>query len=410
MSYVNPNMLYRRFGRTELSMPVFSCGGMRYQDGWTDKPLEEIDPQTQANLETTINAALDAGIYHIETARGYGPSERQLGQYFPKVNRQDLIIQTKVSVNADTDAYRNDILDSLERLQLDYVDLFAIHGINNREKLEQSTRPGGCFAVAQQLRKEGKLRHIGFSTHGGVDVLRDAVAFKDPDTGLGFDYINLHWYYIYQETWPVIQDAAANDMGIFIISPSDKGGKLYKAPAILMDLCKPLHPMTFNDLFCLANNEIHTLSIGASRPTDFNEHLDTLPLLQDPHKHLDPILARLEKRYNEVVEPELRKPFDLGLPLLQDIPGNINVGRIVQLRNLAKAFDLIEYGQMRYNLLGNAADWFPGQNASPGNLDKVRPQLEKLFRRLPAGRLLMPVLEETHELLFKEPEKRLSES
>ena len=55
-------MQYRRFGRTGLSMPVFSCGGMRYQDGWKDKPLAEIDPATQTNLEATVGRAIDAGM------------------------------------------------------------------------------------------------------------------------------------------------------------------------------------------------------------------------------------------------------------------------------------------------------------------------------------------------------------
>ncbi len=410
MSSAEQTMQYRRFGRTELSMPVFSCGGMRYQDGWTDKPLKEIDPKTQVNLQATIDAGLAAGINHIETARGYGPSERQLGQYLPKLERDKLIVQTKVGVRENPEQFYTEMVDSLDRLQLDYVDLFAIHGINNEEKLNWSVRPGGCFSMVQRLRKEGRILHIGFSTHGGVDVLRKAVAFKEPSSGEGFDYINLHWYYIYQETWPVIQDATAQDMGIFIISPSDKGGMLYKAPDRLMELCSPLHPMTFNDLYCLVNKEIHTLSIGASCPSDFNEHLAAVPLLNDPHTHLQPIVDRLQSRYNEVVEPELRKPFDLGLPILDDIPGNINIGRIVQLRNLCRAFDLLEYGQMRYNLLGNAADWFPGQNSSPENLAKVRPQLENLFKALPSGHLLMSALEEGHELLYKAPEKRLSDS
>ena len=114
-------------------MPVFSCGGMRYQDGWTDKPLEEIDPKTQVNLEATIDAALSFGINHIETARGYGPSERQLGQYLPKLDRDKLIVQTKVGVREDPEEYRAEILDSLDRLQLEYVDLFGIHGINNQK-------------------------------------------------------------------------------------------------------------------------------------------------------------------------------------------------------------------------------------------------------------------------------------
>jgi predicted aldo/keto reductase-like oxidoreductase len=48
-------MRYRRFGRTELSMPVLSCGGMRYQFKWQDVPQEEIPVEGQANLEAMIH-------------------------------------------------------------------------------------------------------------------------------------------------------------------------------------------------------------------------------------------------------------------------------------------------------------------------------------------------------------------
>ena len=40
--YSRPAMRYRRFGRTELQMPVFSCGGMRYQHGWGDMTMQDI--------------------------------------------------------------------------------------------------------------------------------------------------------------------------------------------------------------------------------------------------------------------------------------------------------------------------------------------------------------------------------
>lgn len=404
-------MQYRRFGRTGLQMPVFSCGGMRYQDGWEDKPLSEIDPKTQVNLEATIHRALEVGINHIETARGYGCSERQLGQLFPRLKRDKLIIQTKVGPEADPDKFTANVLDSLERLQLDHVDLLGIHGINNEEKLDWTTRPGGCFEAAQRLRKEGKCRFIGFSTHGSVDVINKAIAYTEPQSGESLDYVNLHWYYIYQETQSCIEAATARDMGVFIISPSDKGGQLYKAPPRLHELCAPLHPMTFNDLFCLVREQIHTLSIGAARPSDFEEHLDALPLLdKDAPALLKPIIERLRSRYEEVVEPELRDPWNLGLPPIKDIPGQVNIGRIVQLRNLVKAYDMTEYGQFRYNLLGNAADWFPGQKASPDVLNPVRSELEALCSRLPAGKKLIPVIEEAHETLFKEETKRLSES
>src|SRR5512144_717224 len=87
-------MLYRRFGRTNLQMPVFSCGGMRFQYKWQDMPLAEIPREGekgQANLEATVRRSLELGINHIETARGYGSSERQLGVILPTLPREKLI-------------------------------------------------------------------------------------------------------------------------------------------------------------------------------------------------------------------------------------------------------------------------------------------------------------------------------
>jgi predicted aldo/keto reductase-like oxidoreductase len=60
-------------------MPVISCGGMRYQHKWQDVPPQDIPRANQENLEACIHRALELGINHIETARGYGTSEMQLG-------------------------------------------------------------------------------------------------------------------------------------------------------------------------------------------------------------------------------------------------------------------------------------------------------------------------------------------
>src|SRR5687767_15912676 len=90
-------MKYRWFGRTGLAMPVFSCGGMRYQFKWQDVPLQDIPTENQANLEATIRRAVELGINHIETARGYGSSEMQLGRVLPTFPRDKIIVQTKVA-------------------------------------------------------------------------------------------------------------------------------------------------------------------------------------------------------------------------------------------------------------------------------------------------------------------------
>src|SRR5436190_24259200 len=106
-------MKYRRFGRTELAMPVFSCGGMRYQFKWQDVSPHDIPAANQANLEATIHRALELGINHFETARGYGTSEMQLGYVLPKLPRDKIIVQTKVAPMAHPKDFRKTFERSL---------------------------------------------------------------------------------------------------------------------------------------------------------------------------------------------------------------------------------------------------------------------------------------------------------
>ncbi|MDZ8082911.1 MAG: aldo/keto reductase [Nostoc sp. DcaGUA01] len=392
-------MLYRRFGRTELQMPVFSCGGMRYQFKWQDVTESEIPAKNQANLEATIKKAVEVGINHIETARGYGTSEMQLGRILPKFPREKLIVQTKVGPREDAKEFRENFEKSLQYLQLDYVDLLGLHGINTRESLDYSIRPGGCLDVVRQLQAEGKVRFVGFSTHGPTDVIVQTINTNQ------FDYVNLHWYYINQWNWAAIEAAKRQDMGVFIISPSDKGGLLYQPPQKLVNLCAPLSPMVFNDLFCLSHHQVHTLSLGAAKPEDFDEHLKTLELVDRASEILPPILARLEAEAIATLGEDWVKTWEDNLPTLDKTPGEINIRVILWLWNLAIAYDLVDYGKMRYNLLGNASHWFPGNKSDQLNeLD-----LRQCLAASPHADKIPQILQKAHQLLAGEEVKRLSQ-
>ncbi len=396
-------MLYRRFGRTELQMPVFSTGGMRYQHAWQDKPLSEIPDENQQNLEAVINHSVTNGINHIETARGYGSSERQLGLILPRFPRNEIIVQTKVGPEADSELFRRNFMESLERLQLNYVDLLGIHGINNDETHEWATRKGGCLDVARQLQEQGLLRHVGFSTHGSCATIIKAI--QTTQYG-GFDYVNLHWYNIYQRNWPAVLAANKHDMGVFIISPTDKGGMLYNAPQRLRELTAPLDPIVFNDLFCLNRPEVHTLSIGAAKTTDYDLHLQAIELYDKRDEYLPAILERLDEANAAALGTEYAHNYLQGIPEWEQIPGEINAQIILWLLNLKEVYGMEEYARMRYNLLGNASHWFPGKNAAELNEAEFKAKIPES----PVKDRIIQNLHQAHSQLYTAPAKRLSES
>lgn len=352
----------RRFGRTELAMPVLSLGGMRFQQSWSDLPAEQITAESQANLRATLEAAVAAGLHHIETARHYGSSERQLGWLLGEVPDPARILQTKVPPQADADAFEAELATSFARLAVERVDLLAIHGLNLPEHLEHTLRPGGCLEVARRWQAEGRIGSIGFSTHAPLPLIRAAIASD------AFDYVNLHWYFIRQDTWPAIELAAEHDMGVFVISPTDKGGHLHTPSQRLSELCAPLHPIVFNDLFCLSATcggapAVHTLSLGAARPDDLALHLEAVALLERAPELLPPILERLEAARGAALGERWLASWSEGLPDWQDTPGQINLPVLLWLHNLLAAWDLESFAKARYGLLGNGGHWFPGANA-----------------------------------------------
>lgn len=395
-------LLTRRFGRTQIDLPVLTCGGMRFQHSWSAG--DEVSEANQTKLEATVRRALSLGITHIETARGYGTSEKQLGVVLQHVPRHQYFLQTKVAPSDDPSQFERDVLDSMSRLRASYVDFLSLHGLNDETTMNYALRDGGCLERALELRQRGLVRYVGFSTHAVESVILTGICDGR------FDYVNLHYYWAFQQNLRALRAAAARDMGILVISPNDKGGRLYEPPEKLVRMTSPLSPMVYNDLFCLAHPEITTLSIGAAKPSDFDEHVQAAAIADEQGKRLRsvvaPIEARLTAEYERILGKEWATTWQNGLPYYEAMPGKINVREILRLYNLAKAFDMLAYGQMRYNLLDNGGHWFPGKPA----VDFEDNAVILALKDSPHAERIPEILKDAHRMLVGTKQKRLQAS
>jgi len=366
-------MEYRRFGRTNLKIPVLSLGGMRFQKSWDQLDFSEVSNEEQNKVENILDLATQYGLSHVETAKYYGTSEVQLGMCFKNTKKIPNIIQTKIPPNSDPKIFERDVLSSIEKLKVKKIDLLAIHGINTAEHLHQAIRDGGCIDILRNFQKENLIGSIGFSTHGKSSLIEKAIS-----TNL-FDYVNLHWYFINQENTKVINLANKHDLGVFIISPTDKGGHLHTPSRKMLEFCKPLHPIVFNDLFCLRNQNVHTLSVGIAKETDFALHLEAVSLLSESEKYVPKIINKLRQESINSLGLEWHQNWNRNLPSWEYTPGNINIPVLIWLSNLIDWLGMEEYARARYQLLGNGSHWFPGFNANLLDVDVSEGQLMKVL-------------------------------
>ena len=375
-------MEYRRFGKTEENISVITLGGMRFKDGW-NPPRTYLPSDSVRNCIEITRQALALGINHIETAHGYMKSENLYGLALKELGtpRESFKMMTKGApmTGEETRALVEEQLDSLN---LDYLDFYGWHGINNEERLKAAVKSGGPVEVLHRLREEGLIRHVGFSTHGSLEIILQAL-----NTNL-FSFVNLHYYYFFQRNILALQLARKKDIGVFIISPNEKGGLLWKPSKKVKETCHPLTAIEFNGRFCLSHPEITTLSMGIHEPEHFAQNLSILN----------------EQDYSSPGMLDIQAKMDISLSKISSLctlcgeclpcPEEINIPEVLRFHNLLEAYNMKDYGEFRYNMFEGEGHWFPGNFASKCT------QCGDCLPRCPEKLEIPKLLKKTHKKLF----------
>lgn len=119
---------------------------------------------TQAEAEQILGILLEYGVNHIDTARMYGNAEELIGSWMKK-HRDDFFVATKSRSRTYEGAWK-DLRHSLDRLKVDHIDLWQLHGLTNQMGWEKVTGSGGALEAFIEARDKGLVRYLGVTGHG----------------------------------------------------------------------------------------------------------------------------------------------------------------------------------------------------------------------------------------------------
>lgn len=135
-------------GSTGITVPQNAFGAL---------PIQRVSTEMAVKL---LRRAYEGGMRFFDTARAYSDSEVKVGEAFDGM-REKVFIATKTGAKTPEEV-RSQLENSLKNLRTDYIDIYQFHCA------DQCYRPGdgtGMYECMEELKKEGKIRHIGITAH-----------------------------------------------------------------------------------------------------------------------------------------------------------------------------------------------------------------------------------------------------
>ncbi|MFH1138057.1 MAG: aldo/keto reductase [Pseudomonadota bacterium] len=201
----------RRLGRTEMMVSELGFGGI------------PIIPLPEPEAVGVVRHCFDRGINFFDTANMYADSEIKIGKALADA-RSDIYLATKTTERSLAGANAHLEL-SLKQLGVDHIDLYQLHNLMKPEEIKEAFGPGGVYPAVEKARREGRVKHIGFSSHdlnAAIELCR---------TGK-FSTVQIPFNFIEREPADELFAAAKeNDMGVIAMKPIG-GGLLDR-----VDLC-----------------------------------------------------------------------------------------------------------------------------------------------------------------------------
>jgi len=373
-------MIYRELGRTGLKVSQLGFGAMRLPTVGSGK-----DALINRELSTPMfHKAFEAGVNYVDSAVFYtnGDSQRAVGDAL-KGWRDKIIVSTKNHYYGEVEAeWWQNLEDSLERLQVECIDLYNCHAMNSKDyEGAYVPRVKGWIRKAKD---QGLIKRICCSFHDNNEALMKIV-----DTG-EFETVTLQYNLLDRQLEEGIVYAHEKGMGVVVMGPV-AGGRLGVSTEALAKMVPGVERVPELALrFVLANQNVSLALSGMSTMEQVEENLS---ITSDSRKLSAEDLAAIDEHL-----AKLKAMADLycsGCEYCMPCPNEVRIPKIFGQYNQGRVYGLWKSSREEYDGIGKS-EWSPGNNAEACTECGVCE--EKCPQKLP----IMKQLKEAHEALKKQ--------
>ena len=229
-------MIYKEFQNMNLS--ALGMGAMRLPTG---ESYADIDEKATQEM---VDYAMEHGINYYDTAWGYhdGQSEIVMGRVLKKYPRESFYLATKFPGYdlSNMDKVEEIFEKQLEKCGVDYFDFYLFHNVCEMNIDAYLNPKYGIYDYLIEQKKNGRIRHLGFSAHGSYDVMKRFLeAYGD---AMEFGQIQLNWLdWEFQGAKEKVKLLEEYNIPVWVMEPL-RGGKLASLPEDAADKLTELRP------------------------------------------------------------------------------------------------------------------------------------------------------------------------
>ena len=319
--HVKGGVTTTKFKNIDVSMLGFGC--MRL-------PVNAKGEIDDALNKKMVQRAIESGINYFDTAYMYmgGKSEKAMGDALKKYERDSFNLTTKMPVmmlekEEDVERIFN---EQLERCQTEYFDFYLVHCLNKHNW--ENTKKYNVIPFLEKMKKEGKIKHLGFSHHDTPELLQEIVDYYDKWEFVQLQINKMDWKTTRgEEQYNIVRKAK---LPIVVMEPL-RGGSLANLNAEATKILKDYNPdasvASWAFRWLAGLDGILTMLSGMTYPEHLEDNIKTFT-------NLKPLSEEEQQVYDKAIAAHL-KTLSIGCTACRycECPVGVNIAGLFSLYN-----------------------------------------------------------------------------